>query len=124
MTMRRPALLWALLHAPVFALLYAASLSRALGGVPGGFRLPLAPAFAAQAVGLSLLAWALGLAFSPWPRVYRIAAPILTAIFAVGVAVDAQLHRVLGFHVNGFWGALGGSLLISFVSWVLTWGAR
>jgi putative membrane protein len=31
---------------------------------------------------------------------------------------------VPGFHVNGFWGALGGSLLVSFVSWVLTWGAR
>ena len=100
--MRRPALLWALLHAPFFALLYGASLGRALGGVPAGFRAPLWPAFAAQALGLSLLAWALGLPFSPWPRVHRIAAPIVTAVFAVAVALDAQLHRVLGFHVNGF----------------------
>ena len=100
--MRRPALLWALLHAPLFALLYGASLGRALGDVPGGFRALLWPAFAAEALGLSLLAWALGLPFSPWPRVHRIAAPTVTALFAVAVALDAQLHRVLGFHVNGF----------------------
>jgi putative membrane protein len=27
---------------------------------------------------------------------------------------------VSGFHVNGFWGAVLGSILISFVSWVLS----
>ena len=28
---------------------------------------------------------------------------------------------VEGFHVNGFWGAVLGSILISIVSWVLSW---
>jgi putative membrane protein len=28
---------------------------------------------------------------------------------------------VPGFHVNGFWGAVLGSILISIVSWVLSW---
>ncbi len=27
---------------------------------------------------------------------------------------------VKGFHVNGFWGAVFGSILISFVSWILS----
>jgi putative membrane protein len=26
-----------------------------------------------------------------------------------------------GFHVNGFWGAVVGSILISIVSWILSW---
>jgi putative membrane protein len=26
-----------------------------------------------------------------------------------------------GFHVNGFWGAVLGSILISLVSWILSW---
>jgi membrane-anchored protein YejM (alkaline phosphatase superfamily) len=100
--MRRPALLWALLHAPVFALLYGGSLSRALAGVPAGFRAPLWPSFALQAAGLSLLAWGLALPFSPWRRGYRFAAPLAVATLTVAVALDAQLHRALGFHVNGF----------------------
>jgi putative membrane protein len=28
---------------------------------------------------------------------------------------------VSGFHVSGFWGAVLGSILISIVSWVLSW---
>jgi putative membrane protein len=38
-----------------------------------------------------------------------------------GLLLGLVAALVPGFHVNGFWGAVLGSILISIVSWVLSW---
>lgn len=100
--MRWPALAWALLHVPAFLWLYGPSLSRAVGGLHEGYRAPLWPSFGVEAAMLALLPFLLGLPLSPWGRIYRFAAPALTGLFTVALALDAQLYASVGFHVNGF----------------------
>src|SRR5574337_1057522 len=100
--LRWPALLWALVHLPLALFLFLGSMRSAVSELPPGFGAALWPAFAVQAAGLSLLAFALGLPFSFWPRIYRVAAPALVALTAAGLALDAQIYLGTGFHVNGF----------------------
>jgi len=100
--LRWPALAWALLHVPAVLWLYGPSLSRAVGGLHEGYRAPLWPSFAVEAAMLALLPFLLALPLSPWGRIYRWAAPALTGLFTVGLALDAQLYASVGFHVNGF----------------------
>ena len=38
-----------------------------------------------------------------------------------GLMLGLVAALVPGFHVNGFWGAVLGSILISLVSWILSW---
>jgi len=38
-----------------------------------------------------------------------------------GLLLGLVAALVPGFHVNGFWGAVLGSILISIASWVLSW---
>jgi hypothetical protein len=100
--LRWPALVWALLHVPPILLLFAPSIRLALAELPPGFGPALWPALAVQAVGLALLAFALGLPLSSRPRVYRVAGPALVALAMACLALDAQIFLGAGFHVNGF----------------------
>lgn len=100
--LRWPALLWALAHLPLVLLLFLGSFRMAASELPPGFGAALWPAFAVQAAGLMLLAFALGLPFSFWPRVYRLAGPALVALTVALLALDAQIYLGTGFHVNGF----------------------
>ncbi len=100
--LRRPALLWALLHAPLVLVLFAPAIRPALAELGSGFRLALWPAFAIQAAGLTLLGFALGLPLTRWPRLYRLAAPALVALGLAVLALDAQIFIGTGFHLNRF----------------------
>lgn len=100
--LRRPALAWALLHVPLVLLLFLSSLRLGLAGLPPGYGPALWPAFAIEGAGLALLAFALGLPFSFWPRLYRVAAPALVALAVAFLALDAQIYLGTSFHVNGF----------------------
>lgn len=100
--LRRPALAWALFHVPLILLLYLPSLRLGVAGLPRGYGPALWPAFAVQGAGLALLAFALGLPFSFWPRLYRLAGPALVALAVAILALDAQIYLGTGFHVNGF----------------------
>ena len=44
---------------------------------------------------------------------------INATMLAITASLSGPLH--LGFHINGFWPALWGALVISIVSMVLTW---
>jgi len=101
-SLRRSALVWALFHAPAFVVLYWPSLVLALEGVPGRrYDLALWPAFVVEGAVLALLPFLVALPLSPAPRAYRFAAPALTGLATFALAVDSQLYRALGFHVNG-----------------------
>jgi uncharacterized protein len=100
--LRFPALIWALLHAPLVLALYAPSLGPALRSVPPAYRLPLWPALAAEALILALVIFAVPLPLSLWGRAYRLAAPFFAGLATVALAVDARLYATVGFHVNGF----------------------
>jgi len=99
--LRRPALAWALLHVPLFLLLYAESLRLAVGGVRPAFHALLWPAFAAEAVLLALLAFVVAVPWSLHRRAYRVAVPLASALLTVALALDARIYAALGFHVNG-----------------------
>ena len=99
--LRRPALVWALLHVPVVVALFAPSLAEATQGVPSGFGPALWPAFAIEAALLATLVFLAGLPLSLAPRAYRYAAPALTGLVTAALAVDSQVYRALGFHING-----------------------
>src|SRR5512146_2373178 len=99
--MRRPALAWALLHVPLFLLLYGTSLRLAVGGVRPPFKVLLWPAFAAEASLLALVAFLLALPFSLPRRAYRFAVPVVTTLVTIGLALDGQIYQALGFHING-----------------------
>jgi membrane-anchored protein YejM (alkaline phosphatase superfamily) len=73
-----------------------------VGATPPPFRLPLWPTFVVQAAVLALLPWLFTLPISPWQRAYRWAAPAAVGLFAAGIALDSQVHRAVGFHLNGF----------------------
>jgi len=99
--LRRPALAWALLHVPLFLVLYGSSLGLALAGVRPAFKVLLWPAFVLEAAFPALLAFAVALPFSLHRRSYRVAAPLAAGLVAVAVALDSQIYRALGFHING-----------------------
>jgi len=98
--MRLPALLWALLHAPVFLLLYRGPLGRALQPMAGGYGLGIVTAWTFEAIGLALFAFVLALPFSRRAAWYRFAAPAVAALLTVVFAADSRLYAALGFHVN------------------------
>jgi membrane-anchored protein YejM (alkaline phosphatase superfamily) len=100
--LRRPALLWALLHVPLVLLLFWPAIRPALGQVSPGLRLALWPGFALQAMGFALLAFLLGLSLSFRPRLYRLAAPAVLALGLAVLALDAQIFIGTGFHMNRF----------------------
>ncbi|HEU4384840.1 MAG TPA: sulfatase-like hydrolase/transferase [Anaeromyxobacteraceae bacterium] len=100
--LRWPALLWALLHVPLVLLLFSPAILPALAEVGSGFRLALWPALALQAIGLTLLGFALGLPLSVRPRLYRVAAPALLALGLAVLALDAQIFIGTNFHMNRF----------------------
>jgi uncharacterized protein len=99
--LRRPALVWALLHVPLFLALYSSSLGLALAGVRPAFKVLLWPAFALEAALPALLAFAAALPFSLHRRSYRLAAPLAAGLVTMAVALDSQIYRALGFHING-----------------------
>ena len=99
---RFPALLWSLLHVPIFLALFAPGIEAAVRATPEQFRPWLWPTFLPQAMLLALLAWVLALPCSLGRRAYRFAAPAATALLTGGVALDAQVYGSVGFHLNGF----------------------
>jgi membrane-anchored protein YejM (alkaline phosphatase superfamily) len=101
-SLRFSALVWALLHAPLFLFLYGSSVAGAIRSTPAPYRLALAPTFLPQALLLSALLFLVALPFSPWPRVYRWAAPAITALGTVLLAIDSRVYAAVGFHLNGF----------------------
>lgn len=101
-TLRFPALVWALLHAPVFVWLYAGSIQPALRAVPEGYRTATAPAFLVQGLVLALVVFLVPLPLSLWGRAYRVGAPLFAGLATVLLSLDARLYATVGFHVNGF----------------------
>jgi membrane-anchored protein YejM (alkaline phosphatase superfamily) len=99
---RFPALIWGLLHAPIFLLLYAGPVVSAVRSTPAPFRAALCLTFLPQALLLSAVFVCLALPFSPWPRVYRFAAPAIAALGTVILAIDSRVYAAVGFHLNGF----------------------
>jgi membrane-anchored protein YejM (alkaline phosphatase superfamily) len=99
--MRRPALLWALLHAPVILLLYRSSLARALHELPGALGPGMIVAWCVEAAFIASLAWLAVLPLSITPRVYRYAAPAALGLWTIALSVDSQLYDAMGFHLNG-----------------------
>jgi uncharacterized protein len=99
---RFPALLWALLHVPIFLALFAQGIGAALRATPEAYRVALWPTFVPQATLLAFLAFALGLPFAFSPRVYRFAAPAAAGVVTAIVAIDAHIYHSVGFHLNGF----------------------
>ena len=93
--------MWALLHVPVVLLVYAPSIRQALADVPAGYHTALWPAFALESVLLLTAAFLIGLPLSLAGRAYRFAAPALVGLVTVALAVDSQVYRALGFHING-----------------------
>jgi len=99
---RFPALVWSLLHAPIFLALFWPGIQAALRATPEQFRLWLWPTFFPQATLLAFAAWLLSLPFALAPRSYRFAAPAMAAFVSFVVALDAQVYGSVGFHLNGF----------------------
>jgi hypothetical protein len=99
---RLPALLWSLLHAPIFLALFAPGIAAAIRATPEPFRPWLWPTFLPQATLLSLGAWVAGRPFYLVPRAYRFGAPAMAALVGAVVALDAQVYGSVGFHLNGF----------------------
>ena len=99
---RFPALLWALLHVPLFLALFAPGIQAAIRATPEAYRLWLWPTFLPQATFLALVAWLLALPLSLSTRAYRFAAPAAAALVTGGVALDARIYDSVGFHLNGF----------------------
>ncbi|MFI5214604.1 MAG: sulfatase-like hydrolase/transferase, partial [Gemmatimonadales bacterium] len=98
---RRPALYWALLHAPIILLLYRSSLLRALEPLSGSYRAGMSALWLVEASFLAMLAWLIVLPLSVRPRVYRYAAPAALALWTAALSADSQLFDAVGFHVNG-----------------------
>ncbi len=99
---RFPALLWALVHLPLFLALYAGSIGAALRATPAQFRPWLWPTFLPQAALISAVGFVVALPASFWPRVYRFAAPATMALLTAVVALDSRVYSAVSFHLNGF----------------------
>jgi membrane-anchored protein YejM (alkaline phosphatase superfamily) len=98
---RRPALYWALLHAPVILFLYRSSLLRALEPLAGSYRVGMSFLWIIEAAFIASLAWLIALPVSVRPRVYRYAAPAALALWTTVLNADSQLFDAMGFHLNG-----------------------
>jgi hypothetical protein len=98
----RPALLWALLHVPIFLYLFAGAIQGAIAATPEAFRLAVWPTFLPQALLLALVAFVVGLPFLVARRAYRFAAPAMAGLVTVLLAVDARVQEAVGYHLNGF----------------------
>jgi membrane-anchored protein YejM (alkaline phosphatase superfamily) len=99
---RFPALLWSLLHVPLFLGLFAPGIAAAVRATPEQFRVWLWPTFLPQATLIALAAWVVAWPFSLVPRTYRWAAPAVASLVTFVVALDAQVYGSVGFHLNGF----------------------
>jgi membrane-anchored protein YejM (alkaline phosphatase superfamily) len=99
---RFPALVWALLHVPIFLWLFTPGIQAAIRATPEAYRAWLWPTFLPQATLLAFVAWVLALPFSPSARAYRWAAPAAAALVTGVVALDARVYHSVGFHLNGF----------------------
>jgi membrane-anchored protein YejM (alkaline phosphatase superfamily) len=99
---RLPALVWSLLHVPLFLWLFAPGISAAIRATPDAYRAWVWPTFVPQATLLAFAAWLLALPASFWPRAYRFVAPAAVALMAGVVALDARIYHSVGFHLNGF----------------------
>ncbi|HEY6099456.1 MAG TPA: sulfatase-like hydrolase/transferase [Anaeromyxobacter sp.] len=99
---RFSALLWSLLHVPLFLALFAQGIAAAIRATPEGYRLLVWPTFLPQATLLAAVAFALGLPFVLSPRLYRFAAPAAAGLVTGAVALDARIYHSVGFHLNGF----------------------
>ncbi|HET8538458.1 MAG TPA: sulfatase-like hydrolase/transferase [Anaeromyxobacter sp.] len=100
---RLAALLWSLLHAPLFLALYASAMRDAVQAVPSQFQLALWPTFVAQAALISTLGFVLGVPFSFLRAgIYRYAAPLAMGLVAAFVALDSRIYDAVRFHLNGF----------------------
>jgi membrane-anchored protein YejM (alkaline phosphatase superfamily) len=99
---RFPALLWALLHAPLFLWLYAQSVAIAVRLTPADYRAALWPTFLPQALLLAVILFLAAAPLSRWPRAYRFAAPAIAALGSVILAIDSRVYAAVGFHLNGF----------------------
>ena len=99
---RFAALVWALLHVPIFLALFAPAIGAAIRAAPAAYRTALWPTFVPQATLLALLAFALALPFSLSPLAYRFAAPGIAALVTAALALDARIYQSVGFHLNGF----------------------
>lgn len=99
---RFSALVWSLLHVPVFLALFAQGIGAAIRATPEAYRAFLWPTFLPQATLIAAFAFALGLPFSLSPRLYRFAAPAAVGLVTGGLALDARIYQSVGFHLNGF----------------------
>jgi uncharacterized protein len=99
---RFPALVWSLLHVPLFLGLYAGSIAAAVRNAPPAYRLPLWPTFLPQATLLAIAAFVVALPFSLRPRAYRFAAPAVLGLATSLLALDSRIYGAVGFHMNGF----------------------
>lgn len=99
---RFPALVWSLLHVPLFLALYATSIAAAVRNAPAAYRLPVWPTFLPQAAVLALAAFLVALPFSLRPRAYRFAAPAVLGLATSLLALDSRIFGAVGFHMNGF----------------------
>jgi uncharacterized protein len=99
---RFSALVWSLLHVPIFLALFAPGIGAAVHATPGAYRAFLWPTFLPQATLIAALAFALGLPFSVSSRAYRFAAPAAAALVTAGLALDARIYGSVGMHLNGF----------------------
>jgi uncharacterized protein len=99
---RFAALLWALLHVPIFLALYAASIANAVAATPPAYRLPLWPTFLPQAAVIATIGWLAAVPLSRWPRLYRFAAPGTIGLLTALAVLDSRVYDAVGFHLNGF----------------------
>jgi membrane-anchored protein YejM (alkaline phosphatase superfamily) len=99
---RFPALVWSLLHVPLFLGLYATGIAGAMADVPEGYRPLLWPTFLPQATLLAVVAFLVALPFSLRPSAYRFAAPAVTALASAVIALDSRVYEAVHFHLNGF----------------------
>jgi membrane-anchored protein YejM (alkaline phosphatase superfamily) len=98
---RRSALLWALLNAPLILLCSADSALEALRGLPPLLRALLVLAWLAESTFIAFIPFLVTLPLSFWPRVYRLAAPLVVAGAVLTAFVDGRVHRAFSFHLNG-----------------------
>ncbi len=100
--LRWPALVWALLHVPLYLWLFAGPIHQAVRGVPPAYAAAVWPTFPVEAAVLALALWVVALPLSHWSRAYRTALPLLTGLATVVLAIDARTYASVGFHINGF----------------------
>ena len=100
--LRYSALLWALLHLPLFLFLYSSSVAIAVRATPSPYRAALWPTFVPQAALLCAILFVVALPLSRWTRAYRWGAPSVAALGSIILAIDSRVYAAVGFHLNGF----------------------